>query len=110
MRPRTAITLAALFGVGLCVSRPVLAQQAKVPRRVITKVIPLYPDLPSTMTLDGTVKVTVVVAPNGTASAVKAVGGHPLLLKAAQDAISKWKWAPAREQSTELVELKFHPR
>ena len=110
MRPWTAIALAMMIVAGLCVSRSVLAQQAKMPRRVITKVTPLYPDLPSTMTLDGAVKVTVVVAPNGSASSVKAVGGHPLLLKAAQDAISKWKWVPAREQSTELVELKFHPR
>ena len=31
------------------------------------------------------------------------------LLRAAQEAIPKWKWAPAPQESKELVELKFHP-
>jgi hypothetical protein len=32
-----------------------------------------------------------------------------LLAKAAIDAIEKWKWAPAAQETKELVELNFHP-
>jgi outer membrane biosynthesis protein TonB len=61
------------------------------------------------MKLDGTVKVSVAVASNGNVKSVQAVGVHPLLLKTAQDAVTKWKWAPASEESQEFVELRFHP-
>jgi len=37
------------------------------------------------------------------------VGGSPILLKAAQDAVEKWRWAPAPHESTEQVELHFQP-
>jgi TonB family protein len=70
-------------------SQLTLAQQPKGPRQVITKVIPRYPDLARAMKLDGTVKVSVAVAPNGNVKSVQVVGGHPLLLKAAQDARHK---------------------
>jgi TonB family protein len=61
------------------------------------------------MRLEGAVRITVTVAANGSVKSVDGNKGHPLLLKAAQDAISKWKWAPAAQESEELVELKFHP-
>lgn len=109
MGPRTAITLAIFCAAAMWINRSVLAQQPKGIRQITTKVIPHYPDLARAMKLEGTVKVTVVVAPNGNAKSVQAVGGHPLLLKAAQDAITKWKWVPAGEESTELIELRFHP-
>jgi hypothetical protein len=41
---------------------------------------------------------------------VRALGGNPVLLKAAEDAINNWKWAPAPQESQEIVELKFHPK
>ena len=37
------------------------------------------------------------------------VGGHPVLAKAAVNAIEKWKWVASPDESTELVELHFHP-
>jgi len=38
------------------------------------------------------------------------VGGHPLLVNAAMDAIKKWKFEPAPEESTGIVEFKFQPQ
>ena len=109
MRPQTAITLAVLCALGISFSAPVFAQQARGPRQIISEVVPRYPDLARPMRLEGAVKVTVTVAPSGSVKSVKAVGGHPLLLKAAEDAIQKWKWAPAPEDSQELIELRFRP-
>jgi membrane protein involved in colicin uptake len=53
--------------------------------------------------------VGVVVAPNGKAKFTQVIGGNPLLAKAAVDAIEKWKWVPAAQETKELVELNFHP-
>jgi hypothetical protein len=56
-----------------------------------------------------TVKLMVAVAPNGRPTSTKVVGGHPVLAKAAVDAIEKWKWVASPDESTELVEIHFHP-
>jgi outer membrane biosynthesis protein TonB len=40
----------------------------------------------------------------------KIVGGHPLLVNAALDALKKWKFEPASEESTGVVEFKFEPQ
>jgi TonB family protein len=78
-------------------------------RRVLSRVVPQYPDLARSMRLAGTVKVLVVVAPGGTPISKKVIGGHPLLARAAADAIEKWKWETAPEETKELVEIRFHP-
>jgi membrane protein involved in colicin uptake len=61
------------------------------------------------MNIAGTVKVYAIIAPDGTVKSVEPVGGSPLLVQAAQDAISRWKFVPAAGESKELVELHFHP-
>ena len=78
-------------------------------RIIIARVAPVYPDLARRMNLEGIVKVRVNVAPDGSAKATEVLGGNPLLAKSAQDAISRWKWAPAPHESVETVQLRFHP-
>jgi len=75
-----------------------------------TKVMPAYPDLARRMNITGTVKVLVVVAPNGSLKDTKIVGGNPLLVNAAMDALKKWKFEPADSESTGTVEFKFQPQ
>lgn len=84
-------------------------EQPASSRRVVTKVIPSYPDLARRMYLRGTVKVEAVVAPNGAVKSTRVIGGSPLLTRSAVDAIGKWKWAPAPQESKEVIELSFHP-
>jgi outer membrane biosynthesis protein TonB len=57
----------------------------------------------------GTVKLEVVVAPNGKMKFTEVIGGSPVFAKAAVDAIEKWRWVPVPEETKELVELNFHP-
>jgi TonB family protein len=73
------------------------------------KMAPAYPELARRMRINGTVKLEVIVAPNGVPKSPKALGGHPLLVQAATDAISKWRWAPSTVETTELIEVKFNP-
>ena len=108
---RRLTTNAVILGCGvvLLLGSCAFAQQARAPRAVIAKVMPVYPALARPLKLEGTVKVSIVVDASGNPKTVQGTGGHPLLLKAAQDAVSKWKWAPAAQPTTESVELRFRP-
>jgi len=75
-------------------------------RRIVRQTAPTYPELAKKMNLGGTVKVIAVVAPDGNVKSVEPVGGSPVLIEAAQDAVAKWKFAPGNE-SKEPIELHF---
>jgi outer membrane biosynthesis protein TonB len=77
------------------------------PRKVIHMTDPIYPELAKRINLGGTVKVLAVVAPDGSVKKVEPLTGSMLLIHAAADAISKWKYAPASYESREPVELHF---
>jgi TonB family protein len=81
----------------------------EIVRRAKSKVQPEYPDLARKMNITGTVKVQVVVAPNGTVKEAKVVGGHPVLAGAALEAVKKWRFEPAPAESTGVVDFKFEP-
>jgi len=76
-------------------------------RKVVSRARPVCPALARQMNLWGTVKMLVTVAPNGSVRSVEIRGGHPLLVNAAENAIYKWKWPPANEESKELIEMTF---
>jgi len=59
------------------------------------------------MNLTGTVKVLATVSADGTVKDVQPVGGSPVLIQAAEEAVRKWKFAPATAESKELLELRF---
>jgi TonB family protein len=114
-RSMRAYTLAALialsFGV-IVFSAPLSRAQEEQPegkRAIVNRVVPVYPDLARRAQIHGTVRVGVVVTPSGKAKFTQVIGGNPLLAKAAVDAIEKWKWVPAAQETKELVELNFHP-
>ncbi|MGA8310945.1 MAG: energy transducer TonB, partial [Terriglobales bacterium] len=91
---------------------PAAAQEEKteeISRKAKTKVAPIYPDIARRMSIAGTVRLAIVVAPNGSVKSSKAVGGHPVLVNAAMDAVKQWKFEPAATESTGIVEFKFQP-
>jgi len=53
--------------------------------------------------------VIAVVSPDGTVKKVEPVGGSPILIQAAEQAVSSWKFAPAGGDSREVVEMRFNP-
>ena len=85
------------------------AQQSEIVRRAKSKVQPDYPDLARKMNITGSVKIEVVVAPNGTVKDARIVGGHPVLPTAALEAAKKWRFEPAAAESTGIVDFKFEP-
>jgi TonB family protein len=115
---RTTSALLALLTI-YSIAKPICgtAQQAQQPqsneefvRRAKSKVQPAYPDLARKMNISGTVKVEVVVLPNGTVKDARVVGGHPVLATAAVDAAKKWRFEPASTESTGIIDFKFDPR
>lgn len=85
-------------------------EQTESNRKIVNRVTPQYPEMARTMNLRGIVKAEAVVQPNGMVKAVEVKGGHPVLVRAAQDAIYKWKWAPAPHETREPIEVKFDPQ
>ena len=98
------VAIAATF-----IPSPAVAQ-GELTRKTKSKVAPAYPDLARRMNITGTVKVLVVVSPNGSLKDTKIVGGNPILVNAAMDALKKWKFEPADSDSTGTVEFKFQPQ
>lgn len=76
-------------------------------RRITRKVIPTYPEIARKMNISGTVKILATVSPDGSVKSVQAMGGSPVLIQSAQDAVTKWRFAPASAESKELIELHF---
>ena len=76
-------------------------------RRVANRIAPVYPDLARKMHIHGVVRVEAVVRPNGTVKTTRVLGGNPVLVDAALDAVAKWKFDPAQSETTEIVQLTF---
>lgn len=105
--------LGVLFLAGISVLAPVLhlrAQEASEgSRKVLVRVAPQYPSVARPLNIQGSVKVEIIIAPNGTVKSLEIKGGHPLLVQAAQNAIRQWKWEPYPRETTESIEIKFKP-
>lgn len=97
-----------LAGTGVVTTRAQEAQ-GEIVRRAKSKVQPVYPELARKMNITGSVKIAVVVAPNGTVKDAKIVGGHPVLANAALDAVRKWRFEPATVETSGVVDIKFEP-
>jgi TonB family protein len=109
MRSKWASILMALVTLGLAASLG-FAQQASTEegkRKVRLKVAPTYPELARRMNISGKVKLEIVVTPEGHVRSSRVIGGHPLLVNAAQDAVKEWKFAPGTEETTVVVTFEF---
>lgn len=96
-----------LLATGL--AAPAVVGQEEASRKLKSQVAPAYPELARKMNITGTVKVQVTIAPNGTVKNVKLVGGHPVLANAAMDTVKKWRYEPAKDETTTVVEFRFDP-
>lgn len=76
-------------------------------RKVVSHSAPVYPELAKKMHIRGTVRVEAIVTPTGVVKATRVLGGNPVLVSAAEDAVTKWKFEPAQGETTEIVQLTF---
>lgn len=105
---RLAMSVAA---VALLASGASSAQQSNTDegkRKVKTKTSPPYPELARRMSVTGKVKIEVIITPDGHVRSSRVIGGHPLLVQACQDAVKEWRFFPAPEETTQIIEFDFH--
>lgn len=76
-------------------------------RKPVLNPDPEYPEIARRMNINGTVKVEVVIAADGSILSTKVLGGHPILADSVQRALKKWKYAPGASETTIQLEFKF---
>lgn len=82
-----------------------LAQERKASHRVE----PVYPEVMRKMNTGGSVKLRVVIAADGRVKDMEEVGGHPMFIAAATEAVKKWRFEPGPSETTMVIEIKFDP-
>jgi len=76
-------------------------------RKVRVRVTPEYPALAKQMNVTGKVKIEATVAADGHVASTRVVGGSPLLVNSALEALKKWHFEPGPKETTEIVEFAF---
>lgn len=113
MKPRfwiAALGLALLLTGSAVVTHKTAAQDGStdtVKRKVRSKVLPDYPALAKQMNVTGKVKIETTISADGRVLNTKVIGGSPLLVNAALDALKKWRFEPAPKDTTEVIEFEF---
>ncbi len=103
MRLRQAIRAAILLSV---LATNASGQEA---RKAISKPTPRYPEIAKHMNLVGTVKVEIVIGPDGKVKNTNVIGGHPILIGATLDALKEWKYEPAKSETSVTLTFDFRP-
>jgi protein TonB len=62
--------------------------------RLIFQPKPEYPPLAKMARIQGTVRLEAIISKDGTIQDLKVVSGHPLLVKAALEAVQRWRYQP----------------
>jgi TonB family protein len=105
---RTAVWRVVLLLTLAALAWPVEAQQELDDVRKTTKrVEPVYPPVAQRVGLSGTVKMIVLVTPQGNVKAVRTVGGNPVLVSWAEDAVKQWKFEVSKTESSVPVAIQF---
>lgn len=68
---------------------------------------PVLPDIARHMHLEGTVRLQIEVSPAGKITSVKPLGGHPILITAATNAVKQWLFEPDGQSTTVIVSFTF---
>jgi TonB family protein len=105
----TALKLGLLFLFALVPAISVGPAHAQEGRKVKYSVQPEYPELARKNNIHGTARVQLVIAPEGNVKDIRILGGNPVLVQAAVDAVKKWKYEPAANETTAILKFDFTP-
>jgi len=103
---RTVLKIVLVFAL---VSAFALAISAQESRRALSKPTPRYPEIARKMNLAGSVKVEIVIGPDGRVKGTNVVGGHPILVDATLVALKEWKYEPAKGETNVTLTFDFRP-
>jgi TonB family protein len=91
----------------LCIA-PDRAQESN--RKLVKKVEAEYPSLLKKRGIGGTVRLKVIVKPDGVVKDTEVLGGNPILADSAQKAVSQWRFAQSSTETILEVSVVFDPR
>jgi TonB family protein len=113
MRSRSCVALwglAALLSGSLAVVAKVSGQENSAEttkRKVRTRTVPDYSPLARRLKVTGKVKIEVTIAADGHVTTTKVIGGSPVLVSSALEALKKWRFESATKDTTEIIEFEF---
>jgi TonB family protein len=76
-------------------------------RKAVAKAPAVYPEVAQRNHIRGVVKLEVVVREDGSVRSAKVLGGNPVLINAATDAVGKWRFEPGSHETVEAVQVRF---
>lgn len=90
--------ISGIVAMNVVVPKPLL-QTVRVSQGVsqgylIKQVQPVYPAQARQLRIEGAVQLLATVGKDGSITSLKILGGHPMLARAAQDAVRLWKYKP----------------
>jgi protein TonB len=62
--------------------------------QLVNRVEPIYPHIAAISGIQGQVKLHAIIGRDGRIQSLSAISGHPLLLRAALDAVEQWRYRP----------------
>ncbi len=62
--------------------------------KAVARVVPVYPELPKRIRLQGEVSIEVIISPEGRVESARVVNGHPMLVSSAREAARGWRFEP----------------
>jgi TonB family protein len=107
------LALALLLGESFALSPKGSAQETSAEatkRKVRVRTVPDYPSLAKELKVTGKVKIEATVTADGRVTTTRVIGGSPLLVNSAIDAVKKWRFEAASKETTEIVEFEFNGR
>ncbi len=103
-----------LLVLGMLYSQPSAFSQKTgqqvMTRRIKVRIEPSYPERARPLKLTGKVRIEVIVSPDGSIKNTRVVGGSPLLVDAALEAIKQWKYESGPKETVEMIEFSFQLR
>jgi TonB family protein len=106
-KPVATLTLGLAIAAGGLQARAQSNSPAEGKRQVKHMVTPQFPELAKKLNLNGTVRIEVIIAPDGTVKHSRILGGHPVLAAEADHAAQKSTFEPGPRETTEVIEFKF---
>jgi len=93
------------FALLLGLSVPAVAHA----RKIKTQVPPVYPEIMKRNQMGGTVKLLIKISPEGRVTEARVVGGHPMLIAPATEAVKQWTYEPGGEETITVIQIRFDP-
>lgn len=78
-------------------------------RKSISKPTPRYPEVAKRLNLVGTVKVEILIGPDGKIKNANVLGGHPILANSTLEALKEWKYEPSKTETVVTLTFDFRP-